>query len=145
MSICDTDPCLSFSATFFSFFLLRISCYSHASIHPLSSTRHISCCYPEDANNGGWTIFNAILGWNNTATIGTLIGYAGYWATVSASLTFLKFRARRRERSQAERNNAEVAEMWEGMTVTEGKGISEKVEGVLIEQQEVASGDDNIA
>ncbi|RUS21839.1 iron permease FTR1/Fip1/EfeU [Endogone sp. FLAS-F59071] len=114
---------------------------------------HVSCCDPEDANNGGWTIFNAILGWNNTATIGTLTGYAGYWVVVSASLVFLKFKAQRRERRRAERNNAEVAEIWEGMTVTETKSSSEKgspekahrdeVQGVLDEQQQVASEDEN--
>lgn len=36
--------------------------------------------------NGGWQIFNAILGWNNTATLGSILSYVLYWVAVCIAL-----------------------------------------------------------
>ncbi|KAF7731927.1 high-affinity iron permease [Apophysomyces ossiformis] len=49
---------------------------------------HVSWGDPENVTdgNGGWQIFNAILGWNNTATIGTITSYCLYWVLVMALL-----------------------------------------------------------
>jgi high-affinity iron transporter len=41
--------------------------------------------------NGGWQIFNAIFGWNNTASLGTILGYCFYWIAVIFHLIFLKW------------------------------------------------------
>jgi high-affinity iron transporter len=38
---------------------------------------HVNCCNPETDN--GWDIFNAILGWQNSATYGSVISYNVYW------------------------------------------------------------------
>lgn len=38
---------------------------------------HVNCCNPETDN--GWDVFNAILGWQNTATYGSVISYNVYW------------------------------------------------------------------
>ncbi|WFD24806.1 hypothetical protein MEQU1_003511 [Malassezia equina] len=43
---------------------------------------HLDCCNPEDkTNNGGsgWSILNALVGWNNTATLGTILSYILFW------------------------------------------------------------------
>ncbi|KAG0164349.1 high-affinity iron permease [Apophysomyces sp. BC1034] len=49
---------------------------------------HVSWGNPENltGGTGGWQIFNAILGWNNTATIGTITSYCLYWVMVAALL-----------------------------------------------------------
>lgn len=38
---------------------------------------HVDCCNPETDN--GWDVFNAVLGWQNTATYGSVISYNVYW------------------------------------------------------------------
>ncbi|KAG1106280.1 hypothetical protein G6F42_016814 [Rhizopus arrhizus] len=58
---------------------------------------HVSWGDPE-ANtdtNGGWEIFNAILGWNNTATIGTIVSYWLYWIAVAFALVYMNWKERR--------------------------------------------------
>lgn len=42
------------------------------------SVWHVNCCNPETAS-GGWGIFNALLGWQNSATYGSVISYNIYW------------------------------------------------------------------
>jgi high-affinity iron transporter len=39
----------------------------------------------------GWQIFNAILGWNNTATQGTILAYVFYWLVIVVTLIYLKW------------------------------------------------------
>ncbi|KIW13477.1 hypothetical protein PV08_08665 [Exophiala spinifera] len=41
---------------------------------------HVNCCNPETDN--GWDVFNAILGWQNTATYGSVISYIMYWVFI---------------------------------------------------------------
>lgn len=41
------------------------------------SVWHVNCCNPE--TDGGWMIFNALLGWQNSATYGSVISYNVYW------------------------------------------------------------------
>ncbi|RMZ75894.1 hypothetical protein DV738_g5202, partial [Chaetothyriales sp. CBS 135597] len=38
---------------------------------------HVNCCNPETDN--GWDVFNALLGWQNTATYGSVLSYNIYW------------------------------------------------------------------
>lgn len=53
---------------------------------------HVSqCCSPELNGGGGWGIFNAIFGWNNTATYGSVISYNMYWVAVMTGFLLLKF------------------------------------------------------
>ncbi|KAL0091080.1 high-affinity iron permease [Phycomyces blakesleeanus] len=58
---------------------------------------HVSWGDPEynAGENGGYQIFNAILGWNNTATIGTIIMYCLYWIFVAGALVFMHFKEKR--------------------------------------------------
>ncbi|BEI80659.1 hypothetical protein CcaverHIS002_0111880 [Cutaneotrichosporon cavernicola] len=41
--------------------------------------------------NGGWQIFNALFGWNNTASLGTVLGYCFYWIAVMGALIYYKW------------------------------------------------------
>ncbi|KAF9260573.1 iron permease FTR1 [Marasmius fiardii PR-910] len=53
---------------------------------------HLNCCNPENKfGNQGWSVFNAIFGWNNNATIGTVLGYVFYWIAVMVTLVWMKF------------------------------------------------------
>jgi high-affinity iron transporter len=54
------------------------------------SVWHVNCCNPEVNGGGGWGIFNALLGWENSATLGSVISYNLYWLVVIA--TFLSMR-----------------------------------------------------
>ncbi|PTB67554.1 iron permease FTR1 [Trichoderma citrinoviride] len=53
---------------------------------------HVNCCNPNVPNNGGWGIFQAILGWTNSATYGSVISYNIYWLFVMASFILIRFR-----------------------------------------------------
>lgn len=83
---------------------------------------HLNCC---STGTGGWQIFNAVLGWQNSATLGSVISYALYWLAVVATLVFLKFKEgctklfgyessyAKRRRSARERNQEQVDETAE--------------------------------
>ncbi|KAI9300670.1 iron permease FTR1/Fip1/EfeU [Cunninghamella echinulata] len=49
----------------------------------------------KEGGNGGYQIFNAILGWNNVWTIGTIVSYCLYWVLVSLYLVYSYFKQRR--------------------------------------------------
>jgi len=46
------------------------------------SVWHVNFGNPELNGGGGWGIFNAILGWQNSATYGSVISYNIYWISV---------------------------------------------------------------
>ncbi|KAF8936093.1 high-affinity iron permease [Dissophora ornata] len=66
----------------------------------------LTCCNPNDPNAGGWALFNAVLGWNNVASIGTIVSYILYWFFVIGALVFMKLR-----RNKLARQNRFVGEM----------------------------------
>lgn len=53
------------------------------------SVWHVNCCNPETDN--GWDVFNALLGWQNSATYGSVIGYNVYWIAVIAVLMLMLY------------------------------------------------------
>ncbi|KAI0674585.1 iron permease FTR1 [Trametes maxima] len=56
------------------------------------SVWHLDCCNPENNfDSDGWSIFSAIFGWTNSATIGSVLSYIFYWLAVVATLIMLKF------------------------------------------------------
>ena len=57
--------------------------------------------------NGGYQIFNAILGWNNTATYGTVISYCLYWVGIAVYLVYLRFKEERQARAEKEEKEKE--------------------------------------
>ncbi len=50
---------------------------------------HVNCCNPEIDN--GWDVFNALLGWQNTGTYGSIISYNIYWLFVITVLYLMWF------------------------------------------------------
>ncbi|MCJ1352941.1 MAG: hypothetical protein MMC33_002925 [Icmadophila ericetorum] len=54
------------------------------------SVWHVNCCGAEINGGGGWGIFNALLGWQNSATYGSVISYNLYWIVVT--IVFLSMR-----------------------------------------------------
>lgn len=55
---------------------------------------HLTYGNPEPSSpttNGGWQIFNAIFGWNNNASYGTILGYCFYWVAVMLALLYHKW------------------------------------------------------
>ncbi|KAI9818621.1 MAG: hypothetical protein M1832_004394 [Thelocarpon impressellum] len=54
------------------------------------SVWHVNCCSPNLNGGGGWGIFNALFGWTNSATYGTVISYNLYWVVII--LVFLAMR-----------------------------------------------------
>lgn len=52
-------------------------------------------------------IFNAILGWNNTATYGSIISYCLYWIAVALALVYMWFRDRKAAILKAERGETD--------------------------------------
>ncbi|KAI0092739.1 Ftr1 protein [Irpex rosettiformis] len=54
---------------------------------------HLDCCNPDNVfDNNGWQIFNAIFGWTNSATVGSILGYVFYWLAAMATLVWLKYK-----------------------------------------------------
>ncbi|KAL7276174.1 high-affinity iron permease [Rhizina undulata] len=55
------------------------------------SVWHVNCCNPETGNQGGgWGIFNAIFGWQNSATVGSVLAYDLYWIVVSIGFIVMR-------------------------------------------------------
>ncbi|OCF33775.1 high-affinity iron permease CaFTR1 [Kwoniella heveanensis CBS 569] len=55
---------------------------------------HLTYGNPETGSpttNGGWQIFNAIFGWNNTATLGSILSYVFYWILIMVTLIYLRW------------------------------------------------------
>lgn len=53
------------------------------------SVWHVNCCNPLIDN--GWDIFNALLGWQNSATYGSVISYNIYWIFIIATVFLMGF------------------------------------------------------
>ncbi|KAF7561129.1 hypothetical protein G7046_g3001 [Stylonectria norvegica] len=53
---------------------------------------HVNCCSPELNGGGGWSIFNAVFGWTNSATYGSFISYNIYWLFVIVQFKALSFK-----------------------------------------------------
>lgn len=53
---------------------------------------HVNCCNPETDN--GWDIFNALLGWQNSATYGSVLSYNFYWLAIIVALALMLFEER---------------------------------------------------
>jgi high-affinity iron transporter len=59
------------------------------------SVWHVNCCNPDLGGGGGWGIFNAILGWQNSATYGSVIGYNLFWLFVTLTFCAMSWRERK--------------------------------------------------
>lgn len=62
------------------------------SFSPSSNTNVAKFGNPELNGGGGWGIFNAILGWTNSATYGSVISYNVYWIFVICMFLAMRFK-----------------------------------------------------
>lgn len=53
---------------------------------------HVNCC--SGINDGGWMLLNALVGWTNTATYGSVLSYNLYWIFVIVMLKIKLFQER---------------------------------------------------
>jgi high-affinity iron transporter len=51
------------------------------------SVWHVNCCNAETDN--GWDVFNALLGWENSATYGSVLAYNIYWFALIIAISCL--------------------------------------------------------
>lgn len=56
------------------------------------SVWHVNCCSPLQGGGGGWGIFNAILGWTNSATYGSVLSYNFYWLAVILWFVLMRYK-----------------------------------------------------
>ena len=110
------------------------------------SVWHVNCCNPELNGGGGWGIFNALLGWTNSATVGSVLAYNLYWILVIISFVLMRYFEHRssdgnppkylaRFRSGYRRNQTDP-EMTGAPTLEAGDGDSQE-EGVFQENKRV--------
>ncbi|OJJ51811.1 hypothetical protein ASPZODRAFT_156601 [Penicilliopsis zonata CBS 506.65] len=62
---------------------------------------HVNCCNPETDN--GWDVFNAILGWENTGTYGSVISYNIYWLFIMLAVSYMLWEERSGKKTLRER------------------------------------------
>jgi len=55
------------------------------------NAEHDQCCNPQINGGGGWGIFNALVGWQNSATYGSVISYNAYWIAVIAAFLAMRY------------------------------------------------------
>lgn len=51
----------------------------------------MQCCSPVTNGGSGWGVFNAILGWTNSATYGSVISYNLYWIAVMLGFISMRY------------------------------------------------------
>ncbi|KAF8984531.1 high-affinity iron permease [Entomortierella lignicola] len=65
------------------------------SYDPRNNVWALNCCDPRANNQGFAQLMNALFGWNNIASIGTIVCYIGYWLVVVGALIYMKLKRRR--------------------------------------------------
>ncbi|GEQ67840.1 hypothetical protein JCM33374_g1506 [Metschnikowia sp. JCM 33374] len=53
------------------------------------SVWHVNCCNPE--KDSGWDVFNSLLGWQNSATYGSVISYNIYWLFIIVTVFLMGY------------------------------------------------------
>ncbi|KAJ4306690.1 high-affinity iron permease [Collariella sp. IMI 366227] len=56
------------------------------------SVWHVNCCSPVYNGGSGWGFFNALFGWTNSATYGSVISYNVYWLFIIASFLVMRYK-----------------------------------------------------
>ncbi|MCJ1352268.1 MAG: high-affinity iron permease [Icmadophila ericetorum] len=55
----------------------------------MESVWHVNCCNPEI--DSGWDVFQALLGWQNSATYGSVISYNVYWIGIMVAIACMLY------------------------------------------------------
>ncbi|KAK0670927.1 putative plasma membrane iron permease [Cercophora samala] len=56
------------------------------------SVWHVNCCSPFVDGGSGWGFLHAVLGWNNSATYGSVISYNVYWIAIMAAFMTMRYK-----------------------------------------------------
>ncbi|RDA85347.1 hypothetical protein CP532_1250 [Ophiocordyceps camponoti-leonardi (nom. inval.)] len=56
------------------------------------SVWHVNCCSPTGPQSGIWGLLNAVFGWQNSATYGSVISYNMYWIAVITAFVIMRLR-----------------------------------------------------
>ncbi|CAO3626089.1 unnamed protein product [Cunninghamella blakesleeana] len=82
-----------------------------------TSVFHVDWGNPEiySGSTGGYQIFNSILGWNNTWTIGTIVSYCLYWLLISIYLLYQLYKQRKVAIEKAKRGEYFVPDADEAL------------------------------
>ncbi|OMP84329.1 Plasma membrane iron permease [Diplodia seriata] len=88
------------------------------------SVWHVNCCNPELNGGGGWGIFNAILGWQNSATYGSVLSYNLYWLVVIVAFVYMRYKEKH-ERVAPTAEDAERTADRESSSRSEADGVVE--------------------
>ncbi|GAA5945372.1 uncharacterized protein JCM15063_002325 [Sporobolomyces koalae] len=107
-----------------------------------NSVWHLPYGNPENnTSTDGWSIFNAILGWTNNATYGSILSYCFYWIVAMVALAYMKwsegrttffgYKSAAGKRRDARKKNLEKVDSYESK--------SKEVETPLEEDRQFAS------
>lgn len=66
----------------------------------------LHCCHEDD--DGIWKLFNAIFGWRDEATIGTLTSYISYWVFVAIAYLILRYKWQKEDAAKLEKESAQA-------------------------------------
>ncbi|KAI9721850.1 MAG: hypothetical protein M1812_002186 [Candelaria pacifica] len=105
------------------------------------SVWHVNCCSPDLNGGGGWGIFNSLFGWQNSATIGSVVSYNLYWVVVIIGFLTMRYSEKKGHWPFLKRNAAaskaeDDSSSQEGTsigaadiekTASESRGVSAKV------------------
>jgi high-affinity iron transporter len=96
----------------------------------LDTVWHVNCCNPETDN--GWDVFQAILGWQNTGTYGSIISYNVYWLFIISCVAWMMYEERTGRASL-------IIKFWQMMSHVPGlKGFAVKrLEGMNVQDDSV--------
>ena len=83
---------------------------------------HLDCCNPEDKTDdggSGWSIFNTLVGGNNTATVGSLTSYCLYWVAIVAIVMVMWANDRRTQQGKKPLVSKDQIKFWKKRRVEE--------------------------
>lgn len=56
---------------------------------PSTLLTKLQCCNPNLNGGGFWGILNAVLGWQNSATVGSVVSYNVYWILMALGFMYM--------------------------------------------------------
>lgn len=82
----------------------------------------LTCCDPKNNDAGFAQLMNALFGWSNVASIGSVVCYIGYWLIVIVALVYMKQKQRREAVREAFKFPEETKMQEKKAVHTDGNG-----------------------
>lgn len=96
-------------------------------------TRADTRCAAKILHRSGWQIFNAFLGWSNTATIGSIVSYCLYWLFVATAFIYFFFDEKKKAIKKAEAGEWEIGDN----VLENAKNYIDETGGIVVNTEEV--------